>query len=190
MSDAIRPAERLRGAVDAIMNTAANGVDAALTRFVADVTASTAGRPAPAVEVPDAVLIAELRRDEGVKPHAYKDHLGNWTIGVGRLIDKARGGKLSDDEIDYLLTNDIARFKAELDAKLPWWRSLDEVRQRVVLNMVFNLGTAGLLGFKNTLAAIKVGEWEKASAGMLASRWAKQTGQRAVRLAKMMREGE
>ena len=45
-----------------------------------------------------------LRRDEGRVRHAYQDHLGYWTIGVGRLIDQRKGGGLSEDEIDYLLT--------------------------------------------------------------------------------------
>jgi lysozyme len=138
----------------------------------------------------DPLLIAELRRDEGVDRSAYQDHLGFWTIGVGRLIDRRKGGGLSDEEIDYLLQNDIKRFAKELDKALPWWRGLDPVRQRVILNMAFNLGTAGLLSFKNTLAAVKAGEWAKASAGMLASKWAKQVGLRAVRLAHMMKHGE
>lgn len=137
-----------------------------------------------------AAMLAELRRDEGVIPHAYQDHLGYWTIGVGRLIDKRKGGKLSPDEIDYLLGNDVSRFEAELDARLPWWRDLNGVRQRVLLNMAFNLGTAGLLGFKNTLAAVKAGEWAKAASGMLASKWARQVGERAKRLAHMMKTGE
>lgn len=137
----------------------------------------------------DAALLAELRRDEGVVPHAYQDHLGYWTIGVGRLIDKRKGGRLSDEEIDYLLANDIARFKAGLDEHLPWWRGLDPVRQRVLVNMAFNLGINGLLGFKNTLAAVKAKRWIDASRGMLASKWADQVGLRAHRLAKMMRTG-
>lgn len=138
----------------------------------------------------DPLLIAELRRDEGVIPHAYQDHLGFWTVGVGRLIDKRKGGRLTDEEIDYLLANDIKRFATELDKRLPWWRGLDPVRQRVIQNMAFNLGVAGLLSFKNTLAAVKAGEWAKASAGMLNSKWAKQVGLRAVRLAHMMKHGD
>lgn len=135
------------------------------------------------------LLIAELRRDEGVVRHAYVDSEGWLTVGVGRLIDKRKSGGLSDDEIDYLLKNDIARVSRELDERLPWWRTLDAVRQRVIANMAFNLGVTGLLGFKNTLAAVKAGRWEKAAAGMLASRWATQVGARAIRLAQMMRTG-
>lgn len=44
-----------------------------------------------------------LETDEGRVPHAYQDHLGYWTIGVGHLIDKRKGGGLTPDEVDYLL---------------------------------------------------------------------------------------
>lgn len=134
-------------------------------------------------------LIAELRRDEGVKRSAYQDSLGLWTIGVGRLVDARKGAGLSDDEINYLLANDIARVAAGLDAALPWWRTLDPVRQRVLQNMAFNMGVDGLAAFKNTLAAIKAHNWDQAAAGMLTSKWATQVPARAQRLAKMMRTG-
>jgi lysozyme len=140
--------------------------------------------------VTDAILINELRRDEGVVRHAYQDSLGFWTIGVGRLIDARNGGGLSDEEVDYLLQNDVDTVRAQLDASLPWWRSLDEVRQRVLINMAFNLGIRGLLGFKNTLAAVKAGQWDKAAKGMLASKWADQVKGRAARLAHMMKTGD
>ena len=68
----------------------------------------------------DTEFIEWLKKEEGVIPHAYQDHLGFWTIGVGRLIDKRKGGGLSADEIDYLLSNDINRFVAGLEKALPW----------------------------------------------------------------------
>jgi lysozyme len=138
----------------------------------------------------DRTLLAELRRDEGVVRHAYQDSRGLWTIGVGRLIDERKGGGLSDEEIDHLLANDVSRVKSELDKFLPWWRDLDAVRQRALINMCFNLGIHGLLGFRNTLAAIQAHDWPKVAAGMLDSRWARQTGARAHRLAHMMETGE
>ena len=131
----------------------------------------------------------ELRRDEGFVPHAYQDHLGYWTIGIGRLIDQRKGGRITEDEALHLLDCDIERFEQELDAKLPWWRTLDDVRQRVILNMAFNLGVEGLLKFRNTLAAVNEGRWEDAARGMAASKWASQVGDRAVRLQRMMRTG-
>lgn len=140
-----------------------------------------------------AQLTSDLRRDEGEKLHAYQDSEGYWTIGVGRLIDPRRGGGISKEESAYLLRNDIARVTADLDRALPWWRSLSEARQRVLLNMGFNLGVGstkkGLLSFRNTLAAIERGDYVTAARGMLASKWARQVGVRAERLAQLMREG-
>lgn len=137
----------------------------------------------------DLELIKELRRDEGVIPHAYQDSLGYWTIGVGRLIDKRKGGRLTDEEIDYLLMNDIKECVEDLDKNLPWWRSLSDARRRVLVNMRFNLGMAGLLGFKNTLKFVETGQYKRAAENMLLSKWAKQVGQRANRLSKMMENG-
>lgn len=134
-------------------------------------------------------LIKELRRDEGVVPFSYQDHLGYWTIGVGRLIDKKKGGRLRDSEIDFMLSNDIDDFEQQLIDALPWYSKLDGVRQRVLVNMAFNLGIAGLLGFKNTLAMIERGDYAGAAKGMLASKWASQVGDRAKRLAIMMERG-
>jgi len=126
---------------------------------------------------------------EGVVPYAYQDSLGYWTIGVGHLIDRRKGGRLSEFIIWQLLDSDYAEVEADLDRVLPWARDLDPVRRHVLIDMGFNLGITGLLGFQNTLAAVKDRRWEDASKGMLASRWASQVGRRSVRLAEMMRTG-
>lgn len=135
------------------------------------------------------LMKSELQRDEGFVSHAYQDSEGYLTIGIGRLIDRRRGGGITEEEAKYLLNRDLDRFEAELDAKLPWWRTLDDVRQRVILNMAFNLGIDGLLKFKYTLKAVEEGRWKEAAFGMMDSRWAEQTGNRAKRLAAMMRTG-
>lgn len=134
-------------------------------------------------------LIAELRRDEGEVLHAYKDTEGYVTVGVGRLLDKRRGGGISREESAYLLRNDISKKIAALDQELPWWRQLSPTRQRVIVNMAFNLGVAGLLGFKNTLASVQRGDYDDAALRMLDSKWATQVGDRAKRLADLMRTG-
>ena len=131
-----------------------------------------------------------LRGDEGEVLHAYQDHLGYWTIGVGRLIDKRKGGGISSEESAYLLANDIRDTSAELDRRLPWWRKLDEARQGVLLAMAFQMGVDGLLGFKNTLAMVQRGDYDGAARGMLESLWAKQTPERAKRMSEQMRTGQ
>lgn len=134
-------------------------------------------------------MITQLTLDEGKVKHAYQDHLGYWTIGVGRLIDKEKGGGLSDEEIDYLLSNDIEKKYTELIKALPWVAQLHEARQAVLLNMAFQMGVSGLLKFTNTLQNIKNGKWDDASKGMLQSLWARQTPNRALKMAEQMRLG-
>jgi lysozyme len=135
-------------------------------------------------------LITQLRREEGVSRHAYQDHLGFWTIGVGRLIDKRKGGGLSDEEVDHLLRNDVERFTREVKQALSWFDELNEPRQAVLIGMAFQMGTAGLLQFRNTLNAVRDNRWFDAAEGMLASRWAQQTPGRASRMAKQMETGQ
>lgn len=134
-------------------------------------------------------LLKQLILHEGVRLSAYQDSGGFWTIGIGRNIDR-RGGGISEEEALYLFNNDVARVSADLDRELPMWRELDEVRQRVLFDMAFNLGIAGLLKFHNALGAIRQGNYAHAAEEILDSRWASQVGPRATRLAAMMRNGE
>lgn len=141
-------------------------------------------------------LAEMLEGEEGRVRHAYQDSLGYWTIGVGRLIDKRKGGGLSDDEIDYLLANDIKTKGAEVLAALPWVAQLNEPRQAVVIGMAFQMGLGnaeagtGLLGFKQTLASMRDERFADAAHRMLQSLWARQTPARARRMARQMETGE
>lgn len=136
-------------------------------------------------------LTRQLRGDEGVKATVYKDHLGYDTIGVGRLVDSRKtGAGLRSHEIDFLLQNDINDRIDQLMRRLPWFQNLDDARKGVLLNMSFQMGVDGLLGFKNTLAMIERGDYARASEGMLQSLWARQTPERAKRMADQMKTGE
>ena len=131
-------------------------------------------------------LIEELKRDEGVELRPYKCSAGFLTLGVGRNIEE-RG--ITMDESDYLLANDITICEEEATRVFKWYDTLSDVRQRVVLNMIFNLGLTKLLNFKKFLAAMEAEDWEEAGKQMLDSRWAKQVGNRADRLEQMIVNG-
>ncbi len=133
-----------------------------------------------------AAIAAELRRDEGVRLRPYRCTAGRLSIGVGRNLDDVG---ISAAEAELLLDNDIARAAADLDRALPWWRGLSEARQRALVNMAFNLGLPRLLGFSAMLAALRAGDYSRAAAEALNSRWAGQVGARAARVAAMIREG-
>lgn len=131
-------------------------------------------------------LRQQLTLDEGRRSRIYTDTVGKITGGVGRNLTDV---PFSDDEIDLMLANDIRHVCDQLDAALPWWRAMTDRRQQALANMAFNLGIKGLLGFKNTLTFIQGGQYDKAADAMLDSKWAAQVGNRARRLAQMMKEG-
>ena len=136
----------------------------------------------------DPELISQLKIDEGCRLTAYKDTVGVWTVGYGHAHVQP-DTVWTQEQAEKQLIEDVARHNLELLRRLPWVAGLDIVRQRVLFNMGFNLGIDGLLGFKNTLEFVRTGQYAKAADGMLASKWAKQVGQRAVRLAQHMRTG-
>ena len=131
---------------------------------------------------------AQLVRHEGLRLKPYRCTAGRLTIGIGRNLDD-RG--ISQKEAYAMLERDIQDCEQWLiDEIAEIYNKLDEVRQSVLLNMCFNLGIKGLLGFKNTLDFIGAGDWERAANNMLASKWAKQVGMRAIELSEMMRKGK
>lgn len=132
----------------------------------------------------------QLERDEGCVLHVYPDHLGYWTLGIGRLVDKRKGGGITREEALYLLRNDIQKIEFALLENLPWTAQMDRVRYYALVNMAFNMGIKSLLGFKNTLKAVKRGDWEEAAIGIMNSLYAVQVPKRAERLAKQMLTGE
>ena len=135
-------------------------------------------------------LKSQLLREEGAESCAYQDSLGFWTIGVGRLIDSRKGGGLSNEEIDFLLENDIKVKTREVLLALPWVPRLSEPRQAVLIGMAFQMGIGGLLKFKRALGSIEDGQYAEAAVEMLESKWGNQTPERAYRMAKQMETGE
>jgi lysozyme len=132
-------------------------------------------------------IVAQLRRDEGVRNFPYTDTVGKLTIGVGRNLTDVG---LSDPEINFLLQIDIQRVTNTLHFRLPWFQALDPVRQGALVNLCFNVGFSKLEKFEKMLIATAQGDWETASTEMLNSAWAKEVGDRADRLAQQMRTGE
>ena len=135
-------------------------------------------------------LIEMLKLHEGVETYAYKCSENKTTIGVGRNVDKAGGLGLSDDEVDYLLQNDIDRVILELDSEYDWFSDLDDVRQDAMIDISFNLGQTRLRAFKKALSAMSEGDWDEAADQFMDSRWSEQVGIRAKNLTEMIRTGE
>tara|TARA_R100000544_G_scaffold36473_1_gene24874 strand:+ start:696 stop:1118 length:423 start_codon:yes stop_codon:yes gene_type:complete len=134
-------------------------------------------------------LIEMLKVHEGVETYAYKCSENKTTIGVGRNVDKAGGLGLSDDEVDYLLQNDIDRVILELDSEYDWFSDLDDIRQDAMIDISFNLGQTRLRAFKKALSAMSEGDWDEAADQFMDSRWSEQVGIRAKNLTEIIRSG-
>ena len=164
----------------------------------------------------DQAVLAHLELEEGRSERAYRDHLGWWTIGIGRLIDPRKGGRitpdeeailiandpsrkpgdwhnwvLTDPEIDMLKLNDIDRFVSEI-SQWPAWKAVEGnvARQVALTSLAFQLGIDGLRQFKNSLRMVEEKRFSDAAANFLKSKWAQQTPERAKRVTDMIRTGE
>lgn len=128
-----------------------------------------------------------LIRHEGMRLKPYEDVLTeDITIGVGRNLDSLG---LSEDEVLYLLNNDIERCDKELLHNFKWYPELCRARQDAMINLCFNLGITRLLKFKKSLAYMAAGEFERAADEFLCSRWAEQVGNRAIEVTDLIRDG-
>ena len=135
----------------------------------------------------DPKLLKLLKKHEGCKLKPYYCTAGYLTIGYGRNLE-ANG--ITALEAELMLIHDIDTVQKELDSMLPWWREIQgEDRQRVLVDMGFNLGITKLCGFENTLSLIRAGHYDAAASAMLHSKWAKQVGNRAITLHNMMKKG-
>ena len=129
-------------------------------------------------------LREQLERDEGLRLKPYRDSVGKLTIGYGRNLDD-RG--ITKDEAALLLAHDLADAWNDVENAFPWSRHLSEPRMGVLVNMCF-MGIGRLRGFVKMLAAMEAGDWEAAAREMLDSKYARQVGARADRLAQQVRE--
>lgn len=139
--------------------------------------------------MPDPMLEQRIIEHEGIKKSAYNDSRGYLTIGIGFLIDPRMNAGLSVEECMMILRSRIANLERQL-SQYAWFTIQDPVRRNVIIEMAYNLGVNGLLGFKKMIAALGERQVGTASVEMGKSLWAEQIG--AARLKDMqgrMREG-
>jgi lysozyme len=130
-------------------------------------------------------IVEQLILHEGLKLKPYEDVKNKLTIGVGRnLTDKG----LSVDEVNVLLNNDISECYDDLQY-FEWFWQLDKIREKVLIDLRFNLGHSGFRTFKNFIAALEKFDYNKAANELENSLWYKQVGARGKNLVQMMRTG-
>ena len=132
-------------------------------------------------------LKESLMRMEGLSLKPYRDSVGLLTLGYGRCLAK-RG--ITQVEAEFLLDNDIAAVKEQYEDLPGWVKSkCNGARKEVILNMIFQLGFAGVLLFKRMLKAIMVGDYSKAAEEIIDSKACKQCPNRFHEHASRMRSG-
>lgn len=142
-----------------------------------------------------------LEQEEGRESVPYKCPAGYITVGVGRNMETnpipeymlryfKDYGHITDKHIDILLQQDIDNCISAAKRILgeDFFEMLSEPRQAVIISMIFQMGEAGVRGFRKTLSYIKQRRFEAAAEQMLKSKWAKQTPLRAKRTATMLAE--
>ena len=156
---------------------------------------------------------AQLLLHEGLRLQPYRDTEDNWMVGVGYNVTargwdlweqvNARGieelhitdVRVTREESLAVLRTDLARIRRAVPVYFPEFTALDEVRQRVIIDLAFNPGFKAL-SFERTIAAIKARDWSRAARELWRSKWSTQIGDgpgrredRADRLTKMLLTG-
>lgn len=132
-------------------------------------------------------LMKMVMAHEGFRGKPYQCSANKTTVGFGRNLDDVG---ISRDEAQMLMINDLNRSIKYLDDIFPSDKvELNDARQNALIDMMYNLGPSRFIGFKKMIAAIYDKDFDAASNEMLDSKWAKQVGRRAFRLARIMRTG-
>ena len=130
-------------------------------------------------------LEKEIIFDEGFRPKIYLDEKGHPTIGIGLNLDAG----ISKSLAIAIMRNQIDKIQEQLRYKLPFWNLLSTARQDVLVNMSFNMGVKGLMGFHNMIAAMSEGNWKRAAYELMDSKAARELPERYGRLEEKMLKG-
>jgi len=138
-------------------------------------------------------IINRLKKDEGFIFNAQWDEK-QYSYGYGcKAPDKE--AFISEPEAAALLGKRVDQAIQEFH-EIFADQPMNDVRQCALVNMVFNLGQAGVMKFKKMIAAIKANNWEEAANQAKDSLWYRQLKDsgdppgRAKRIVAELRTGE
>lgn len=140
-------------------------------------------------------LREEIEADEGCKYEVYLDHLGLPTFGIGHLVldsdaeyGEPAGTTVSEDRVSECFNADITTVLSDCEKLYEDFPDLPEDVQRIIANMMFNMGYPRLSKFKGMKAGVDARDWQQAADEMVDSVWYRQVTNRAERLVQRMRE--
>lgn len=136
---------------------------------------------------PAEALVERLKAFEGFRRYVYECSEGRLTIGYGTMIEEGGHG-IPEYIADLLLRDCLRTLKTRFEAQR-WYKALDDQRQSAILEMGYQMGFEGVLGFRRMIEAIEQSDWPRAKAEALDSRWATQTPGRAADVAERICRG-
>ena len=127
-------------------------------------------------------LVPVLKVEEGFRKTAYKDTRGVLTIGYGLNLDEG----ITEPEGEYLMRERLAQKQDRFMSAWPEYKRQPKRVRIALLDMSYEMGVAGVMGFHDMLAALEHEDYEAAQAAALDSDWARHpdTAGRAKRVAR------
>ena len=139
-------------------------------------------------------LRKELEADEGRVDKIYLDHFGFETFGIGHLVIETdpEDGLPVDTAITSLrvveaFEDDVETVVEDCTILYPDFNDLPEEAQRIIANMMFNMGRTRLNKFRGMKRGVDARDWNAAADEMVDSNWYNQVTNRASRLVERMR---
>lgn len=143
-------------------------------------------------------LLDRLKAHEGFRSLVYDDAtgkpigpgsvlVGNPTIGNGWALNKR---PMTRPQADRHTSETLDELTFELLHLIPFWFSLDDVRQDTLLELAYNLGVGGMLGFPKMLDAMRRRRWDEAGAELMDSDAARALPDRYAVLRQQIVTGE
>jgi len=139
-------------------------------------------------------LREEIAYDEGSVNEIYLDHLGLPTFGIGHLVldsdpeyGQPVGTPVSEDRCNSAFDEDVKTVLNDCSILYDDFDDLPEEAQRIIANMMFNMGRPRLSKFKGMKRGVDARDWNAAADEMVDSNWYKQVTKRADRLVARMR---
>ncbi|MCL8307605.1 MULTISPECIES: lysozyme [Pseudomonas] len=83
-----------------------------------------------------------IKSFEGLRLQAYQDAVGVWTIGYGTTRGVNAGMKISKEQAERMLLNDVQRFEPEVERLVTV--PLSQNQWDALVSFAYNLGSANL----------------------------------------------
>ncbi len=133
-------------------------------------------------------LKKRIKKNEGFSYTAYKDQLGNPTIGYGHLIKPNEKylflNKQNKTKLNKLFEEDFNKALVSFNKHFNKPKIRSKKNNELIIEMIFQIGISGVLNFKKMIKQIENNNNHLAALEMLDSLWYLQTPRRVESLIK------